>query len=348
MQLLDNGVRAYTTQGQAIPTEYLASIQGHVGGNLGVSQQRFGELLFASVKKVGDEGHYDAYDVLKAARPDGSPGMYYDPAWKEQIDKAQLHSFTVSQTMAQKSREVRYNQTLYDVFLEEDPGKAQQMFKDMKANNLFKGDTEGLIKWEKLMTEKVDGRPDVRQLENEVALLAKVYEGRSGIKDILSQASSRAVTQGQMKYLLGEARRVQNENQQASAVAGKAEEAVFKTREFSDARDFVKSMLQPRPRDPMNFSGQQTIEFDRINQAQAEREFFTALRGKTIADIQPTAEDVVKRYKARQKEYTEPQQEAVISNKVPFANLQEARDALVKGLISPAEARIYIQHFNNR
>lgn len=344
MQLMDNGIRAYTSQGQPIPTEYLSAIQEHVGGNLGVSQQRFGELLFSAVKKVGDEGHYDAYDVLKQDRPDGSPGMYYDPKFKDEIDKAEAHSFTTATVMAQKSREQRYNKVLYDVFLEEDPKKAQLMFREMKGNDLFKGDTEGLIKWEKLMNEKVDGKPDAKQLENEVSLLAKVYEGRAGIKDILASNSTMAITSGQRKYLLGEARRVQNENQQAAAAAGKADEAVFKSREYADAKDFVGSMLQPRPRDPLNLSGQQTIEFDRTNQTQAQREFFMGLKGKTTAEIQPWAEDVVKRYKARQKEYTEPQQAAVADNKVPFRSLAEVRSQA--HLLSPAEIRRYIAHFS--
>ncbi|MBS1141557.1 MAG: hypothetical protein H6R13_3010 [Proteobacteria bacterium] len=346
MQLMDNGIRAYTSQGQPIPTEYLSAIQAHVGQNLGVSQQRFGELLFSAVKKVGDEGHYDAYDVLKADRPDGSPGMYYDPKWKDEIDKAEAHSFTAATVMAQKSREQRYNKALYDVFLEEDPKKAQQMFREMKGNDLFKGDTEGLIKWEKLMNEKVDGKPDAKQLENEVALLARVYEGKAGIKEILAQNSTASITSGQRKYLLGEARRVQNENQQAAAAAGKADEAVFKTREYADAKDFVGSMLQPRPRDPMNFSGQQTIEFDRVNQTQAQREFFMGLKGKTPAEIQPWAEDVVKRYKARQKDYTEPQQASVADNKVPFKTLAEVRSQA--HLLSPAEIRKYIAHFKTQ
>lgn len=37
MQLMDNGIRAYTSQGQPIPTEYLSAIQEHLGQNLGVS-----------------------------------------------------------------------------------------------------------------------------------------------------------------------------------------------------------------------------------------------------------------------------------------------------------------------
>lgn len=345
IQLLDNGVRSYVSQGQPIPDGYVEAIQAHVGTNLGVSQQRFGELLFETVKRVGDEGHYDAYDVLKKPRPDGSPGMYYDPKWKEQIDRAEEHSFNVSMVHAQKAREQRYNTALYDVFLEEDPKKAQAMFQQMKSNNLFKGDTEGLIKWEKLITEKVDGKPNTTQLDNEVQILAGVYEGKVGVKDIINKASTRDVTQGQMKYLLGEARRVKNENATLAAAAGKADEAIFKTRDYQDAKDFVADILKPRPRDPLNFAGQQAIEFDRTNAAQAQREFFTGLKGKSPADIQPWAEDVVKRYKARQKEYTDPQQQAVTENKIPFKSLQEVRDAGAKGLLSNAEIRTYINHF---
>lgn len=345
MQLIDNGVRAYVSQGQEIPQGYVEAIQSHVGANLGVSQQRFGELLFETVKRVGDEGHYDAYDVLKRDRPDGSPGMYYDPKWKDQIDKAEERSFNTSLVHAQKAREQRYNTALYDVFLEEDPKKAQAMFQQMKSSNLFKGDTEGLIKWEKLLTEKVDGKPNTTQLDNEVKLLGNIYEGKASVNDILNKASTRDVTQGQMKYLLGEARRVKHDNATLAAAAGKADEAIFKTRDYQDAKDFVGSMLAPRPRDPSNFQGQQAIEFDRANAAQAQREFFTGLKGKTPAEIQPWAEDVVKRYKARQKDYTDPQQQAVAENRIPFRSLQEVRDAGAKGLLSVAEMRRYHEHF---
>ena len=350
MQLMDNGIRAYTSQGQPIPMSYLSAIQEHVGTNLGVSQQRFGELLFASVKKVGDEGHYDAYDVLKQDRPDGSPGMYYDPAWKDKIDAAQAHSFTTSQVMAQKVREQRYNTALYDVFLEEDPKKAQQMFREMKQQNLFKGDTEGLLKWEKLMNEKVDGKPDGNQLDYEIKMLAKIYEGRVKPSEILDARGKAQLTSSQGKYLLSEARRVENERAQLAAQAGKAEEAIYKTKDYNDAKDFLEKMVAPRPKDPFKFDGNaaREQEFDRMNAAQAQREFFTGLRGKTPADIQPFVEDVAKRYKTRQKEFSSDQQQAVTEQRVPFKSLQEVIAAGRKGTLSPAEYRDYSNYFKQK
>ena len=351
MQLLDNGIRAYTSQNQPIPMAYLDSVQEHVGKNLGVSQQRFGELLFATVKKIGDEGHYDAYDVLKQPRADGSPGMYYDPAWKEKIDAAQMHSFTTSQVMAQKARDNRYNTALYDVFLEEDPKKAQAMFREMKQSNLFKGDAEGLLKWEKLMTEKVDGKPDGNQLDYEIKMLAKIYEGRVKPADILDARGKAQLTSSQGKYLLSEARRVENERAQLAAQNGKAEEAIFKTKDYADAKEFVEKMVAPRPRsawDTDKEASKREQEFDRINAAQAQREFFTGLKGKTQADIQPLAEDVIKRYKSRQKEFSSDQQQAVTEQRVPFKSLQEVIAAGRKGTLSPAEYRTYSNYFKQK
>jgi len=348
MQLLNGGIRAYTSQGQPIPDGYIEAIQDHVGKNLGVSQQRFGELLFDTVKRVGDEGHFEAYDVLKKDRPDGTPGMYFDPKWKTQIDNAELHSFTLSQEMAKKAREQRYNTQLYSVFLEEDPKKAQAMFREMKKSDLFKGDTEGLIKWEKLITEKVDGKPDGIQLDNEVQMLAKIYEGKVSPKDVLNARGSASITSSQGKYLLGEVRRVENERATLAAAQGKADEAIYKTKEYADAKDFVAGMLQPTPKDPNNFSmrSAQQLEFERANGVLAQREFFTGLKGKSQAEIQPFAEEIVKRYKSRQKEYNESQQTAVTENRVPFKSLAELRE--VAHTLSPAEIRLYTQHLKNQ
>lgn len=350
MQLIDNGVRAYVTQGQPLPSSYLESIQEHVGSNLGVSQQRFRELLFATVKKAGDEGHFDVYEVLKQPRSDGSPGMYYDPAWKSKIDDAELHSFSVSQTLARKSQEQRYNTQLYDVFLEEDPKKAQAMFREMKQSNLFKGDAEGLLKWEKLMTEKVDGKPDGTQLDNEVQMLAKIYEGRVSPADILNARGRASITASQGKYLLSEARRVTNERATLAASQGKADEAIYKTRDYADAKEFVEKMVAPRPKDPFTTTEAaiRELEFDRMNAAQAQREFFSGLKGKSQSEIQAHAEDIIKRYKTRQKDFSPTQQQAVTEQRVPFKSLQEVIAAGRKGALSPDEYRTYSNYFKQK
>lgn len=346
MQLLDNGMRAYVSQSTPVPDSYIESIQDYTEKNLGVSKQRFGELLFETSKKIGDEGHHEVYDLLKKDRPDGSPGIYYDPQWKAKIDAAQEHSFTVSQQRAHVDRDNRQNAALLPVFMEEDPKKAQAMFAEMRKSGLFTR-TDDLIKWDKLMVEKVDGKPSLTQLENETKLLAKVYEGKLKFRNVINSNSSADITAGQRKYLLGEINKVENQNRTLAATAGKADEAVFKTRNYADAKDYLGSVLQPRPHDPQNFTDDQArrLEFDRRAAADAQREFFTKLQGKKPEEIQPLAEEIATRYLKKRQEMSPDQQSKVVENKVPFKTIVEMRDAAAKGLLSPAEVRTYHMYF---
>ena len=343
MQLIDTGVRSYVMTNQPLPPEYIEKIQNKVGSELGVSNQRFQELLFESVRRIGDDGHYEAYDVLKQPRSDGSPGLYFDPAWKHKIDQAELHSFTASQQRAHALRDQKQNEALYPVFAEEDPKKAQELFNNLKKSGLFTR-ADDLIKWDKLLTEKIDGKPDANQLEAEGSILAKVYQGGVSYKQVLDANARGDITSGQRKYLLSEIRRVNTENRTLANAEGKKEEAIFKTTEFRSAEDFLQGMLKPRPKDNMDFTGQGN-EFDRAQLATARLELYRATKGKDASEIQPIVEEIVTRYMKRRKEFTDTQQSAVGQNQIPFKSLQEARDAAAKGLLSPAELRNYIQYF---
>lgn len=346
-QLLLNGVRAYVTQNQPVPEGYIASIQDYMGKNLGVSSQQFGELLFDSVRQVGDEGHFEAYDLLKKDRPDGSPGIYYDPAFTKQIDQAQAHSYNVSEQRAHAERDKRQNVALYDVFAEEDPIKAQVKYDQIKKAGLFTR-ADDLIKWDKLMLEKSDGKPDVRQLEREGTLLASVYQGKLSYRDILKENSAGDITSGQRKYLLGEIRRVQNENQQAAAAAGKAEEAIYKTMEFRAADEFLQTTLAKRPRDLLDLPGQRSMEFDQQQLAQARLELVRAAKGKNSTEVQPLVEEITSRYMKRREGYDREQQKEVAAGRTPFKSLQEVMEAGRKGTLSPDEYRAYSNYFKSK
>jgi hypothetical protein len=343
MQLIDNGVRSYVSQGQPIPQGYIEAIQEHVGGNLGVSSQRFNELLFETVRKVGEEGHFDAFDVLKQDRPDGSPGLYFDPAWKAQIDAAEVHSHSAAQARAQKDRDQRQNETLYSVFAEEDPKKAQAMFQDLKKSGLFTR-ADDLIKWEKLILEKVDGKPDANQLEKETDLLARVYQGGVSNRDLLNAQAQGQITSSQRKFLLSESRRVTHENRTAAAQEGKAADAIYKTQDFRAAEDFLQGMLKPRPKNDIDFSGTGN-EFDRAQLAQARLELVKSAQGKSPAEVQQVAEEIVTRYAKRRLAYTADQQERVTLHQVPFESLPEAMEAARKGVLSPDEYHRYSEYF---
>lgn len=347
MQLLDGGVRAYVTHGQPIPDGYVEAIQTHVGESLGVSQQRFQELLFETVRRVGEDGHFDAFDVLKKPRADGSPGLYYDPAWKSKIDQAELHSYSVYETRSKAERQQRYNTTMYDIFAADDPKEAQRKFNEAKVSGLFKGDAEGLIKWGKLLDEKVDGKPDVRQLEAEGNLLAKVYKGSLNYDDVLKAQSRGDITSSQRKSLMGEIRRVQHENRTLAAQEGAANEKIYKSKDFGSAMDYLEGVLRPRPQDPMAMDKKE-MEFDHLQLAQAKREFFTASEGKKPGELQDIADGVAQRYLKRRQEQakggmTPEQKQAAVAGQVPYKTLTELRQAVQSGAVSIPEARRYEQ-----
>lgn len=330
MQLMDNVVGAFVRQDTPIPEDYLENLEKTTGKHLGVSQQRFQELLFETVKRAGDEGHFTAFDLLKKPRSDGSPGLYYDPKWKEKIDAAELHSYNVLETSSEKDRAKRYNEALYPVFETEDLKEATHLFKALKEDNLFKGDAEALIKWERLLVEKVDGKPDITQMTNEGEIHRKVLTGGITYTQILDEEARGRITSSQRKDMFRELRRVQTENRQIAAQEGKAEEAIYKTKEFGSAMDYVEGVLRPRPRDTSGLSGQADVEFDHMQLAQARREFFTKSKGKSPADLQDLADDVAGRYlKRRQSQaqggMTDKQKEAVTQGKVPYKTLQELR-----------------------
>lgn len=345
MKMVDNWVRPFVTSGSGVPAGHIDTLQRTVGKDLGVTEGRFQELLFASVKTLGDDGYFDAFDVLKQDRTDGSPGLYNDPAWRSKIDAAEAHSHSVFEARSKRVKDERYNGILYDVFSLDDPAASSAKFKELKAQGLFVGDTESLLKWEKLLTEKVDGKPDITQLSNEGGILSRIYRGSVSYEDVLQAEARHDIVSSQRKYLLSEIRRVSTEERTAASAEGKKEEAIYKSREFSSAMDYVEGLLKPRPQSP-DAMDKAEVEFDHAQLAQARREFFTASAGKTTAELQDVADNVVKRYMNRRKAasdggLTPEQKRATARAEVPFKTLEEVRRALANNTISTEEARLY-------
>ncbi len=85
-------MRLYAGNGEPIPDGVLDTQRKNIKDVYGISGTRFNDLLFASMKCIGDEGNYSIYDTLKKPKPDGTPGMYNIPEWKQKIDAAQIYS----------------------------------------------------------------------------------------------------------------------------------------------------------------------------------------------------------------------------------------------------------------
>lgn len=346
MQLLDNGLRAYPNMGQEVPVEYVEEIRGYLGKTFGVTSARFDQLLFESVKRLGDEGNFAVYDMLKKEKPDGSPGMYYDPAWKTKIDSAQVHAqnaFLEKQNKAEaalrKQREEKQETALYDVFLESDPKVATSRFDDLVKTGLFTraGD---LIKWRKLLEEHVDGKPNISQMEVETSLLTSIYRGGASQRDILSAH----LTRSQRQYLLSEHRRVAHENRTLSAQQQQAERAIFKSPEYKSGVDYIKGSLVATASslDPMGVG----TSFDRQQRAAAELEFTRrASITENPADLHAVRDDIVGRYLKRRKEMADVQKELPGAGQLRYSTPAEAAKAAKGGLMTVEELATHLNFF---
>ena len=89
---LDSYIRPFVERGEAIPDEGIDQIRGELRESSRVSGTRFNDLLFAAIKRIGDGGNPRVYEFFKKRRPDGTPGMYFIPAWKEKIGQAQRYA----------------------------------------------------------------------------------------------------------------------------------------------------------------------------------------------------------------------------------------------------------------
>lgn len=345
LQLLDGGVRAYINAGQPVPDEYIDSIRGHLNGSLGVSNSRFNALLFGAIKRLGDEGNFAIYDTLKRPRPDGTPGMYFIPEWKEAIDQAQIKAQGVylakasaADEAAQKDRADRQDQALLAVFLENDTKRATALFDQHIKSGLFTRANE-LIGWRKKLEEHVDGKPNIGQMDNELGLLQGIYARKVKPRDILSAD----ITRSQLKYLLNELEQAKSHDRTLAAQGQAAAAKVFSSPEYRAAEDYLTGMLKPRPKSPTDYFSVGS-EFDRAALAAARRDFFNDIKNGA-PDPQASADKVVQRYMKRREGFTAEQQATYGAGKVPFKSLSEARDAAAKGLLTPREFNTYMEHF---
>jgi hypothetical protein len=269
MDIITGMVKSYADNGMPVDDGAVDNMRQFLNKDMGVSNSRFNDLLFGSIKRLGDGGNFAVYDMLKKARPDGTPGMYNIPEWREKIDAAQIHAQNVflrnkadAEKAAAQAREDEVDRQMLEVFLEPDMKKASVMFSGLIRSGMIDKATDA-ITWRKHLEEYTDGRPSIDQQENEVSILTGIY--RRGVKprDILNAN----VTLSQRRYLLGELEQAKR----ADEANGASGSGIFKTPEYKMGEDYVDNMLKstPTPTDIMGVGSQ----FEREQRATAKLRF---------------------------------------------------------------------------
>lgn len=229
-------IREHTAQGRLMPTQQLDSIRQTLKAKFGTEGKAFNELLFNSLSELGNDGHYEVWDVTKENHPDGTPGMYHIPDMQKKIMAAQNHAKLVFvqkteqlEKAAKKDRENRQEAALGDVFREAatgDPAKADHAFRALVATqpNLFKASE--IAEWNTRFVSVSKERETPDNLNNNANLKALIWQGKAKSGNIIQAMQQKLITAKQADGLLtdvgqydGQMRQLASSNKQMDAYA---------------------------------------------------------------------------------------------------------------------------------
>ena len=256
LQLTDTGIKSAVAAGQPINQDYIASLRGEAA-KLNVSQDRFNELLFDSLKRHADEGNFGVFNALKENNPDGTPGLYFDPRWKAKIDAAEVHAQNVfltkrkqAEEAAKRDREDRQDVAMLEVMkmaADGDTTGARALFQKHVDAGLFTRGSE-FMRWDDRLRKAENREARGDQLERENNLQIAILEGKAGIREIIAAD----VTPKQRNSLIGvlerrkeSARADARAERAAQAAAANAETGIYKTPIYKQHKDLLEGSLWP-------------------------------------------------------------------------------------------------------
>lgn len=350
MSRMDGAARAYVNSGMPVPVEVFDAFRKEGKEFFGISAARFNDLRFLTVKGIGDEGNPAIFETLKQKTPDGTPGMYDMPEWKEKITAAHIQAqnkFLQDRRQVEeglkKQREDNQDMKLYNVFAkaESDPEGARQDYLNLRSSGLFSRASE-LVEWDAKFASSAKREASAGQQQVELDLQQGIYTGSVRPASIMKAD----LTPAQKRSLMGEWYRVKNDSQQAAANGQKAADAIYKTQHFDSGRDYIRTVLRPQasPLDPMGIG----TEFARVQMATAEREFVEAARKvKDPSELYGVSQEIATRYLDRAKN-PRIQKELDNAGSLRYSTIEELQEADRKGLITdPIEFQNQLRYFKS-
>lgn len=351
MKNLSLGMGAYIENGEPIPDEFILGKKQEFANHFKMSEAKFEELQFLAAKGHGDKGNYTIYEQFKKNKPDGTPGMYFNPAWKEKIDAAEYHAQVqyIQMTKAaeqanKKDRENRQEKALQSVFvgaLTGEYGDAVGQFKKIISEqpNLFLASE--ISEW----TNKLSGLSKMSQLEetqeqrvNATYMMADIYSGKASIKSVMDAALAGRISYPQAQQLQTDVFTFQSKQRELAAMQQKEENSIYKTPEFKSQEDYISTVLT-RDTGPFDGVDENIKVFKRQQKASAILEFTQRAREVSPSELPKLAHELVTRYS--QNLDLGAQGTGTTANTRPgllrFQSGKELGHALDSGKISPEE-----------
>jgi len=298
MQMLDGVVQASLVNDMMPHEGHIAGMRSFLTEKLGISQHRFNEMLISVCKKWGDEGHQEVYGLLKRDNPDGSPGIYYDPQYKSQIDAAELHAGRVAEANGKKDREERIDKHLYDVFAAETREEAWARFEELKKSGLFDHASD-LFKWEGMLHTWTNREARYDQINTEIEFQRRIMEGEHVSYRELANAD---LTPSQVRGLMQDLKRRRGEDLYMAEEEKRRQQSILRDPGFKADLKYIRAQIAHTNErvDPFSERGM----YSKKQAATAEREFTErVLNGEDPEEVKA---DVIERYEKRVIDFKEP------------------------------------------
>lgn len=304
--LIDQFVGSFAGRGTVPDTEALDTFKQQLKNQYGFSLSKVNEMMFITAKRLGEEnGNFAIFEMFKKPNADGTPGAYYIPKFKEQIDAAQVQAqtrFLQKQNQAyeqmKRLREEKQESAMLAVYtqaIDGDADGARAALRRLVANGTISHGSDYLKYSEALV--KLENR-DMRK-DEQVAmtgLLAGIYSGKVRVKDIIDSG----LPPKEQRQLLTELRTKQVQDRTLALQAEANADRPFRSHAFKSQEDWIEVELKPirSPLEPMK--EEDLFREGARNQAKLEFTEWVSRNGvKDPETLRAKAVEIVERHKKR-------------------------------------------------
>lgn len=305
----------------------------------GITNSRFNDILIQAAERRGAEGDPFVFDILKRPRADGTPGMYYIPKYKEQIDRAQIAAEKLYVANSEKDlkrakelRDQRQDEAMLPIIqklMSGDDKGARVDFEKLRGSGLFSSATE-LQKYANLFETSAKRSETAEQEEREAELMIGVANGKVSDREVLDSD----LTPTQKRRLIADAARRRAEERTMAAQA-RAERSA-QQRERASAVEAHKSYLAGVLSVPAAPGMPPSAAATRLR-ATALLEYST--RTTNGEDPSKVVQDMQERYIKRIGELRSVEDFEDPRALLRYGTADELADAYERGLLSPDEFR---------
>lgn len=307
MQNLSLGMKAYVDQGLPVPDEFITAKKQEFATNFKMSEAKFEELQFLAAKEFGNKGNFSIFEQFKKNKSDGTPGMYFNSAWKEKIDAAEVHAktqylqmSTAAEKQLKADREGRQEQALQSVFtgaLTGEYGDAVAQFKKLVTEqpNLFL--PSEISEW----TNKLASLKQTSALEeteeqelNALKMLDRVERGAADTKHVMEAAMSGEITRKQASQLIQQVSSYRTQQRQLILQEQALEKSIYDSKQYRSAESWINRTLTTETLNPDIAPGDKQLAAQ--IKANALLELAERSKGMKPYEVQGLANELAERY----------------------------------------------------